>query len=199
MIVALQPVWELLASFITDAVLPDLTDLETWVAESLIPKFSELADIVGGWVKEAFQFIGDAVNAAKTSFDNLVGAVYDAASALYGLPGKIGSWVSDKINSAASWLGLGKKGHATGTEYFAGGMTQINERGQEMMRLPQGTKIYPAGKTDRIIRKEVKNTSNVDRSISSPNITINVSGANMTNQDVGRVIANELRRLEVVV
>lgn len=198
-IVALQPVWELLASFITDAVLPALTDLETWVAESLIPKFSELADIVGGWVKEAFQFIGDAVNAAKTSFDNLVGAVSDAASALSGLPGKIGSWVSDKINSAASWLGLGKKGHATGTEYFAGGMTQINERGQEMMRLPQGTKIYPAGKTDRIIRKEVKNTSNVDRSISSPNITINVSGANMTNQDVGRVIANELRRLEVVV
>lgn len=198
-IVALQPVWELLASFITDVVLPALSDLGTWVAESLVPKISELADIVGGWVKEAFEFVGNAVNAAKTAFDNLVGAVSDAASALSGLPGKIGSWVSDKINSAASFLGIGKKGHATGTEYFAGGMTQINERGQEMMRLPQGTKIYPAGKTDRIIRKEIKNTSNVDRSVSSPSITINVSGANMSNQDVGRVIANELRRLGVVV
>lgn len=160
-----------------------------------MPKISELADIVGGWVKEAFEFIGNAVNAAKAAFDNLVGAVSSAASALAGLPGKIGGWISDKWNSLKAFI----DGHATGTEYFAGGLTQINERGQEMMRLPQGTKIYPAGKTDRIIRKEVKNTSNIDRSISSPSIIINVSGTNMSNQDVGRVIANELRRLGVVV
>lgn len=197
-IVALQPVWELLGSFIANTVIPALSSLGSWIGDTLVPKIVELADMVGGWVKDAFTFIGDAVNAAKTTFDNLVGAVKSAADALAGLPGKIGGWVSDKINSAKAFLGIGKK-NATGTSYFSGGLTRINERGEEMMRLPQGTKIYPAGATRKAIEKEARNTSSTPAPTSPGQIVINVNGANMTNKDVGRVISNELKRLGVVV
>lgn len=197
-IVALNPVWELLGSFIADTVIPAMSDLGAWVGDTLVPKIVELADVVGGWVKDAFTFIGDAVNAAKTTFDNLVGAVSSAADALAGLPGKIGGWVSDKINSAKSFLGIGKK-NATGTSYFPGGLTQINEQGQEMMKLPVGTKIYPAGATRRAIEKEARSTRPAPQPSNPGQIVINVNGANMTNGEVGRVISNELKRLGVVV
>lgn len=200
-IVALQPVWELLASFLTGVVIPAFTALATWIGDTLVPKIVELATIVGGWVKDAFTFIGDAVNAAKSAFDNLVGAVASAADALAGLPGKIGEWVSEKAGSVLEWAKSKVGMHATGTQYFSGGLTRINERGEEMIQLARGDKIYPAGKTDRIIRNEVKSTS----SSASPSdsgrapIVININGANMTNKDVGRVISNELRRLGVVI
>lgn len=200
-IIALQPVWELLASFLTGVVIPAFTDLATWIGDTLVPKIVELADMVGGWVKDAFTFIGDAVNSAKSAFDSLVGAVASAADALAGLPGKIGEWVSEKAGSVLEWAKSKVGMHATGTEYFSGGLTRINERGEEMIQLARGDKIYPAGKTDRIIKNEVKSTS----SSASPSdssrapIVININGANMTNKDVGRVISNELRRLGVVI
>lgn len=197
-IVALNPVWELLGSFIADTVIPAMSDLGAWIGDTLVPTIVELADVIGGWVKDAFTFIGDAVNAAKTTFDNLVGAVSSAADALAGLPGKIGGWVSDKINAAKSFFGFGKK-NATGTSYFPGGLTQINERGQEMMKLPVGTKIYPAGATRRAIEKEARSVSPTPQPSNPGQIVINVNGANMTNSEVGRVISNELKRLGVVV
>lgn len=197
-IVALQPVWEVLSSFITNIVLPAFSSIASFVVDTVVPAFGNIADIVGGWVKDSFTFIGDAVNAAKTTFDSLVGAVKSAADALAGLPGKIGGWVSDKINSAKSFFGFGKK-NATGTSYFPGGLTQINEQGQEMMRLPQGTKIYPAGATRRAIEKEARSARPAPQPSNPGQIVINVNGANMTNSEVGRAISNELKRLGVVV
>lgn len=196
-IVALNPVWELLGSFIADTVIPAMSDLGAWIGDTLVPKIVELADVVGGWIKTAFEKIGQAVQSARTGFDNLVSAVSDAASALAGLPGKIGGWVSDKWNSLKSYVGLGK--NATGTSYFPGGLTQINERGQEMMKLPVGTKIYPAGATRRAIEKEARSVSPTPQPSNPGQIVINVNGANMTNSEVGRVISNELKRLGVVV
>lgn len=200
-IIALTPVWELLSSFLTGVVIPAFTDLATWTGDVLVPKIVELADTVGGWVKEAFEFIGNAVNAAKGAFDNLVGAVGAAAEALFGLPGKIAGMVGDAVGSA--WGSIksffGGKGHATGTQYFSGGLTRINERGEEMIQLARGDKIYPADKTDRIIKNEVKNTKTVNKPADNRSVVINVNGANMTNKDVGLAISNELRRLGVVV
>lgn len=200
-IIALNPVWELLASFLTDVVIPAFTDLATWTGDVLVPKIVELADTVGGWVKEAFEFIGDAVNAAKGAFETLVGAVGEAADALFGLPGKIAGMVGDAVGSA--WGSIksffGGKGHATGTQYFSGGLTRINERGEEMIQLARGDKIYPANKTDKIIKNEVKNTKTINKPADNRSVVINVNGANMTNKDVGRAISDELKRLGVVV
>ncbi len=68
------------------------------------------------------------------------------------------------------------RGNATGTNYFAGGMTEINERGAEMIELPSKSKIYPSGKSREIIgRMAKKSMSNASR-IVNLSITVNTSG-----------------------
>lgn len=52
---------------------------------------------------------------------------------------------------------------------WTGGLTEINERGGEIVDLPTGSRIYPAQTTERIIQHEfAENTSNV----SGGNVTI---------------------------
>lgn len=49
--------------------------------------------------------------------------------------------------------------HATGTNYFGGGWTQINERGGEIVDLPTGSRIYPAATTRKMIADQLSNGS----------------------------------------
>ena len=202
-IVALSPVWDILGSLITGVVLPAFENISSFVVDTVVPAFSNIADMVGGWVTEAFQLVGDAVNIAKAAFDAVKGAVDSAVDAIKNIPAAVGRLATNAWNGikegASNLLGKLTGKHATGTSYFAGGLTQINERGQEMMRLPRGTQIYPAGVTRKAVEKEVSKTTNIDRSSSDRSIVINVNGANMTNKDVGRAISDELRRLGVVV
>lgn len=55
--------------------------------------------------------------------------------------------------------GPGIEGKAVGDTYFPGGLAQINEHGGELIDLPQGSRIYPAGKTEQIISREAQNAS----------------------------------------
>jgi hypothetical protein len=50
---------------------------------------------------------------------------------------------------------LDPKPHATGSSYFEGGLAQINEHGGEIVDLPQGSRIYPAATTQRIIEQQL--------------------------------------------
>lgn len=76
-------------------------------------------------------------------------------------------WIKEKLDAAKNWWGnsaLGKgvsaitgwfkggssgnsgsslPGNATGTSYFGGGWTRVNERGGEIVNLPNGSKIIP--------------------------------------------------------
>ncbi len=45
--------------------------------------------------------------------------------------------------------------HATGSSFYAGGWTEINERGGEIVDLPQGSRIYPHATTERMIQAEL--------------------------------------------
>ena len=62
------------------------------------------------------------------------------------------------VQSVLSFVdgGIGK--NATGTMNWTGGLTEINERGGEIVDLPSGSRIYPAQTTERIIQREFKNT-----------------------------------------
>lgn len=65
------------------------------------------------------------------------------------------------VQSVLSFVdgGIGK--NATGTMNWTGGLTEINERGGEIVDLPTGSRIYPAQTTERIIQRELaENTSN---------------------------------------
>lgn len=73
------------------------------------------------------------------------------------------------VQSVLSFVdgGIGK--NATGTMNWTGGLTEINERGGEIVDLPTGSRIYPAQTTERIIQHEfAENTSNAGDS----NVTI---------------------------
>ena len=57
----------------------------------------------------------------------------------------------------------GGQANAEGTNNFTGGMTKINERGDELIELPEGTKIYPAHETGR--RMQSMSPVNVDMDV----------------------------------
>ena len=62
------------------------------------------------------------------------------------------------VQSVLSFVDGGIGHNATGTMNWTGGLTEINERGGEIVDLPSGSRIYPAQTTERIIQREFKNT-----------------------------------------
>lgn len=43
---------------------------------------------------------------------------------------------------------------ASGTDYWRGGVAQVSERGGEIIDLPRGSRVYPAGETERMLRNQ---------------------------------------------
>ena len=83
------------------------------------------------------------------------------------------------VQSVLSFVdgGIGK--NATGTMNWEGGLTEINERGGEIVDLPSGSRIYPAQTTERIIRSELADNSS------------NASGSNVTITGNTFIVRNE--------
>lgn len=93
------------------------------IRDSVVGAFDAAMENVAGF----FSWIGDKLKALDGAIEGVpvIGALYK------GVKGA-GSWVADRIG-----------GHATGTSYFPGGLTRVNERGGEIMQLPGGTQIIP--------------------------------------------------------
>ncbi|MBO5560313.1 MAG: hypothetical protein J6A07_01530 [Firmicutes bacterium] len=77
-----------------------------------------------------------------------------------------------------------KKSNATGTTYFGGGLTYINEHGSEIIDLPQGSRIYPSDKSEKMMRQ--------------PNINVNVTvagniyGSEQAADEIGSVVCSRI-------
>ena len=98
-----------------------------------------------------------ALVSGKTNVDNLaksIGALQDKTvkiTASYTTSGSVPNEQASKksvstIAEKAKGLFKGLSnigGHATGTDYFGGGLTWINEEGGEIVDLPRGTRIIP--------------------------------------------------------
>ena len=127
-------------------------------------------------VKKAFGGIRDAIVGAFDSAKDAVGSFF--------------SWLDDKIESVPllgqlykgakgigssflHWLDgatrIQPRGNALGTSYWRGGLTRVNERGGEIISLPNGTQIIPH---DVSVRRA-----------GGPQVTVNVTVA-------GNVIGN---------
>lgn len=103
-----------------------------------------------GKIKEVFSGIRDAIVGAFDSVKNAVKSVFEWI-------GEKLSWLGDKIEGipvlgdlikgvkvVAGTVSKKVTGHATGTSYFSGGLTRINEGGRgEIVQLPGGTQIIP--------------------------------------------------------
>ena len=97
-------------------------------------------DGVTGWFEE--NVWGPLSERAKSAWGNLQSTIADIRSSA--------SSFSFSIPSIFS-------GHATGSSFYAGGWTEINERGGEIVALPQGSRIYPHATTERMIQAELEN------------------------------------------
>ncbi|MGE1061801.1 phage tail tape measure protein [Megasphaera paucivorans] len=113
-------------------------------------------------IRSAFS---DASANAESSWSNVVGW-FDTN--VWGPLKEKASNAWDSIKSGISGISLpsfgvhlpGMKWNATGSSYFEGGLTHINEHGGEIVDLPQGSRIYPAATTQRIIAKRVSKYRN---------------------------------------
>lgn len=94
---------------------------------------------VTGWFEE--NVWGPLSERARSAWSNLQTTIADIRSSA--------SSFSFSIPSIFS-------GHATGSSFYAGGWTEINERGGEIVDLPQGSRIYPHATTERMIQAELE-------------------------------------------
>lgn len=189
------PALSSLVSWVIGSLLPVIVQIGSLIGSVVIPVVSAVASLIAGVVMSAFTILVGVVNTVVGIFNGLVSAVNAAIDALSGIGSAISSAVSGAVGKVK---GLFSRGNATGTSYFGGGMTRVNERGEEMIQLARGDKIYPAGKTDRIIEKQInnKNQTRETKNITlSP--TININGANKDGQEIAKEVNRQLKRLAV--
>ena len=94
------------------------------IKDSIVGAFQGAKDKVAGF----FSWIDDKIEGIP-----IIGSIYKSGK-------NLGGWIAEKIS-----------GHATGTSYFAGGWTRVNERGGEILRLPGGTQIIPHDVSKRMV------------------------------------------------
>ena len=136
------------------------------IRDSIAGAFQSAKEAVGGF----FSWIGDKLSALDGAIEGIpvIGSIYS------GIKGA-GGWVIDKVT-----------GHATGTSYFPGGWTKVNERGGEILNLPGGTQIIPHDVSTRMA-----GGTNV-------NVYVTVQGNVIGNQayadSLGSIIAQRILR-----
>ena len=80
---------------------------------------------------------------------------------------------------------IGGKHNATGTQYFEGGLTHVNENGGEIMNLPNGTQIIPHD----VSKKMAGGGNNVTVNV---NVAGNMIGNNEFVDEMGSIISNRI-------
>lgn len=164
-------------------------------------KFRNAVNKLGNGIKTVFTKIVDAVKSLKDKFVGAFQAIRDKVS---GIVQKIRDFlqplinVIDTVKNGLKNLGFGSSantgsqyslsangGKATGTPYFRGGLTRVNEGGRgEIMNLPNGTQIIPHD-----VAKKQQKANNV-----SVQVTIqgNVIGNRAFMEQTGAYIANKI-------
>lgn len=134
-------------------------------------------DDLGNWASNTWNDISSGANSLEGDIANAFSAAAsDAEAAWDGVTGWFEANVWEPLSERASsaWSSLKEKladiqasassfhfdtgsifHFATGSTYFPGGWTEINERGGEIVDLPQGSRIYPHATTERMIQAEL--------------------------------------------
>lgn len=165
-----------------------IKDTAIKVKDMAVTAFTALKDkVIGAFnkIKEkvapVIQWIKDRVEDIKKLIDAIKQFGQDVTS---------GPWVTNNGGGSGTEL----HGHATGTPYWRGGLTRINEGGRgEIVDLPSGTRIIPHDVSKQVAQGGGRNvTVNV-------NIAGNVIGNRAYAEELGRYISDKvLRACEVV-
>ena len=120
---------------------------------------SSMWETIKGFFSEAWETIkGIWAGVANWFNENVWQPIQSAAS---GVLSTIGSALS-AVQSRGSQV-TGIPGHATGTNHFGGGWTEINERGGEIVDLPNGSRIYPHATTEKMIADSLGGSNPVNQ------------------------------------
>lgn len=120
---------------------------------------SSMWEAIKGFFSEAWETIKGVWSSAANWFnENVWGPIKSAASGVFST---IGSALS-AVQARGSQV-TGIPGYATGTNHFGGGWTEINERGGEIVDLPNGSRIYPHATTEKMIADSLSGNNSVNQ------------------------------------
>lgn len=151
----------------------------------------------GGYVDDAVSTIESALEGLKGRAAGIWASIKQSAASAWA---DIGAAASGALAGASSWvasMSLGQwwsgssKHNATGSEYYQGGFTEINEHGGEVIDLPHGSRIYPHATTEKMLEKQFA------QSAPSGAPVVNISGNTFVVRQASDIqqIAYELARL----
>lgn len=158
---------------------------------ALVAGFTALVIKCGG-VKEAWKFMCDGI---KYAWDSTVSLVESGINKVIGLMNKIPGVDIGTVDFSGAKTGVEKPtfkdvdANATGTQYFRGGLTTINEHGKEMINLPSGTQIVPHQQTQQLFKNANRSLTNsgtqgtTEKSVVQ-NFNISINGSGLTADDV---------------
>lgn len=191
------PVIETLTDFINNVLRPIFEELSTIIRETVLPVIKKVADYLAEKLYSAFKKVTDIGTKLADKFREITGAVSEAVKGLRGIGDRISGAVTGAVRKAYNKVTGKEVKNANGTSYYQGGRTLINERGQELIDLPKGSRIYPQGKTDEIIRNDLNKQSKSNSKVVyyQPKITIN--GSNMDKKELLYEVEKRLKRLAV--
>lgn len=154
------------------------------IRDSIVGAFNTVGEKVGGFVdgvKEKLNGLKDFIRKIGISIASFfVDPLNEVIKGINNIEIKIPKWVpkygGKKFGFDIPEIPLPE--YALGTSYFKGGFARINERGGEIVSLPNGAKVIPADKSEKIIN----NSRNIG------DVIINI---NATNKSTGEIV-NEL-------
>lgn len=142
--------------FIHDGIVAVFAPVAQWFDTTVWQPVKSFAQTAMDGVKEIFGAVWEGIkgiwNGVAGWFDENVWSPLKAkASEALNF---IGKGINAAQQRGAQSTGLQLSGHATGTSYFGGGWTEINERGGEIVDLPNGSRIYPHATTEKMLAEQ---------------------------------------------
>lgn len=156
--------------------LPEVTDA---VIKHAVPVFKIIGTVTKNYVIPALQYLGTAISTVVSTIQSAVGGVKSIVSN-----------VKEKFSVSKPTSKF-----ATGTSSFKGGWATVNERGDEMFKLPDRTKIYPSSKTDAAISRELR-LQEQKAPKNAINITFNIhTSGEIDEQKLGKIVGREMEKI----
>lgn len=172
------------AAWFTSTVWSPISSGVQSVYNSIVNAFNNaLATVKGAWSGISGWFESNVIQPVSNAFSRLR-AIGASITGLKGSGGGNGYWTGT-TSFVPAYASGGIASFADGG--VAHGLAQVNEHGGELIDLPQGSRIYPAATTERMIERQLENEAP-----STP--TINISGNNFTVREEADIqrIAHEI-------
>lgn len=174
-----------LADAATDSGIIDLLGSLLDLASALSPVLSGLADAASS-LKPIFETLASAISAVADALSkvnqfasnfggglsSVLGGMGIGGNSITSLVGGLGAASTIRDTAIAA---LNRKGHATGTDNFIGGVTWVGENGPELVYLPQHTQISSAQESRRVVGGDTFYVTINARDVKSFNDVVRIS------------------------